>query len=319
MKQTIVGVDLGGTQIRVALSRPDGVLLARYRTSTLPEEGASAVIDRIVAGIDAIISENGGDPPLGIGVGSPGPLDPYDGVILAAPNLGWQNVPLKSILEERLGLPVIVGNDANAAALAEWRFGAGVGVRNLAYMTVSTGIGGGIISDGRLLLGHEGLAGEIGHACVEASGRPCKCGNIGCVEAYASGTSIAIRAVEAIRDGRTSYIASLVHGDLDGITSETVARAARAGDELACELIESAAFYIGVALVNVTHILAPQLILIGGGVAESGDLLFGTIRSTVHERAMPCMAQGVRIEKAALGSDVVMLGAIAMFLQYGYE
>ncbi len=318
MDRTIVGVDLGGTQIRVVLAKADGELLSRQRMQTRPEEGVQAVIDRIIHGVRAVIAQ-GSSPPQGIGIGSPGPLDPHNGIILAAPNLGWENVPLKDILEERLSLPVVVGNDANAAALAEWQFGAGMGARDLVYMTISTGIGGGIVSGGRLLLGRDGMAGEIGHTSVEACGRRCKCGNVGCVEAYASGPAIAAQAVEAIRGGRVSRITSFVHDDLDGITPKVVARAARTGDTLARELLESAAFYIGVALVNVIHTLAPEIILLGGGVAESGDLPLDTIRKTVQERTIACMAKNVRIERAALGGDAGVLGAVATFLQYGHD
>jgi len=319
MADPIVGIDLGGTQMRAVLAEADGTVLARYKTLTIPEEGPAAVMERIVAGVQVVMGQAGGRRPRGIGVGSPGPLDPWTGVVLAAPNLGWYNVPLKATLENRLGLPVVVGNDANAAALAEWRFGAGKGIDNLVYMTVSTGIGGGIISDGHLLLGSHGLAGEIGHTTVEAHGPRCKCGNVGCLEALASGPAIARAAITRLRAGESSGIPARVQGDLDQVTAAVVAAAAHDGDALARDVIEGAAFYIGVAVVNLIHLVEPQLILIGGGVAHIGDLLFDTIRSTVRVRALACMAQGVRIEQAALGDDAGMLGAIAMFLEYGCD
>ncbi|MDI7276646.1 MAG: ROK family protein [Anaerolineae bacterium] len=313
----LVGIDLGGTQIRAVLAEADGTILARYRTRTAPEDGPEAVMGRIVAAAQTVVQQAGGQRPAGVGVGSPGPLNAWDGVVLAAPNLGWSNVPLKATLESRLGLPIVVGNDANAAALAERRFGAGRGVDDLVYVTVSTGIGGGIISGGRLLLGRHGFAGEIGHAAVEARGALCKCGNSGCLETLASGPAIARAAAARVAAGEPSLIASLVGGDLDLVTAETVAAAAREGDQLATEVLRSAAFYIGVALVNLIHILEPELILIGGGVAHVGDLLFNTIRSVVRQRAIPCMAEHVRIEPAALGDDAGVLGAIALFLEYG--
>jgi glucokinase len=313
----LVGIDLGGTQIRAVLARPDGTILARYRTRTAPEDGPEAVLGRIVAAARTVMAQAGGVPIVGVGAGSPGPLDCRDGVVLAAPNLGWVNVPLKSRLEHELGIPVVVGNDANAAALAERRFGAGRGVDNLVYITISTGIGGGIITDGRLLLGRRGFAGEIGHTTVEPHGPPCKCGNIGCLETLAAGPAIARAAAERIGRGEPSLVASLAEGDLKRITTEIVADAARKGDRLAIEVLQNAAFYVGVALVNLIHLLEPELILIGGGVAHAGDLLFDTVRSVVRERAIACMAEGVRIERAALGDDAGVLGAIALFLEYG--
>ncbi len=313
----LVGIDLGGTQVRAILATEDGRVLARYRTRTAPEDGPEAVMGRIVAAARTVMAQAGGLPIAGVGAGSPGPLDYRDGVVLAAPNLGWINVPLKARLEAELGLPVVVGNDANAAALAERRFGAARGVDNLVYMTVSTGIGGGIITGGRLLLGRRGFAGEIGHAAIEPHGPPCKCGNTGCLEALASGPAIARAAAERVGRGEPSVMLSLAGGDPKRITAEIVAEAARGGDSLAADVLQNAAFYIGVALVNLIHILEPELILIGGGVAHAGDLLFDTIRSVVRQRAIPCMAAQVRIEPAALGDDAGVLGAIALFLEYG--
>lgn len=319
MSDPIVGIDLGGTQIRAVLAEVDGTILARYKALTGAEAGPEAVLDRIITAARTVIEQGGGRRPSGIGVGSPGPLDPWTGVVLAAPNLGWHNVPLKAVLEERLGLPTVVNNDCNAAALAERRFGAGKGVDDLIYMTISTGIGGGLISGGRLLLGNHGSAGEIGHTTVDLRGPRCKCGNIGCVEALAAGPAIAREAVARISQGQPSSIPDLVSGDLSRVTAEIVGRAANAGDALAKGVVEQAAFFIGVSLVNLVHILEPKLILIGGGVAHIGDLLFDTIRSTVRGRAMPCMIEGLRIEPASLGDDVGVLGAIALYLEYGHD
>jgi glucokinase len=315
MTDLIVAIDLGGTQIRAALARTDGTILARSKTLTAPEEGRDAVIERIVQAAQAVMAHST-QRPRGVGVGSPGPLDPWTGVVLGAPNLGWYNVPLKDLLEKRLGLPVIVGNDCNAAALGERRFGAGKECDDLVYMTVSTGIGGGIISAGKLLLGTHGFGGEIGHVTVEANGLKCKCGNIGCLEAYAAGPAIAREAQERLQKGESSLIPSLVNADLEQVTAAVVGRAAQAGDALAQSVIERAAFYIGVGLVGLVHMVEPQLILIGGGVANTGDILFDTIRRTVQERAMSCMAEGLRIEPASLGDDVGLMGAIALFLEY---
>lgn len=313
----IVGIDLGGTQIRAILAEADGTILARHTLPTAPAEGREAVLQRIARATLAVIEQGADAQPLGVGVGSAGAIDPTTGTVHTAPNLGWRDVPLRAILEKRLGLPVVVGNDANAAALAEWRFGAGRGTSHLVYMTVSTGIGAGIISGGRLLLGARGSAGEVGHISVEPHGPRCKCDSVGCLEALASGPAIAQAAVAHLRAGEHSTISALVQGDLAQVTAKVVADAAAGGDALATSVIGRAAFYIGVGVANLIHILEPQLILIGGGVANIGDLLFDAIRATVRERAIPALAAGVRIEPAALGDDAGVLGAIALFMEYG--
>jgi len=208
-----------------------------------------------------------------------------------------------------------VGNDANLAALAEQRFGAGQGVSDLIYITVSTGIGGGIIADNRLLLGAQGFAAEVGHQTIEAHGPRCKCGNIGCLEALAAGPAIARCARELVRTGIGTAIADLVGGDLDKITAKVVNRAAQAGDPVAIELFRQAGFYIGVGIVNLLHLFNPSLIVIGGSVTKAGDLLFEPIRATVRERAMASYYwENTPIVPATLGDDVGLLGAVALVL-----
>jgi len=316
MSELLVGVDLGGTQIRAVLAEADGTILARYNTLTAPEDGPGAVLERVVAAARAVLTM-ARQPVRGVGIGSAGALDPWTGSVQSAPNLGWHDIPLKATLESRLGVPVVVGNDANAAALAEKRFGAGQGVEDLLYVTVSTGIGSGIISGGRLVLGAHGSAGEIGHIPILPDGARCQCGQRGCLEALAAGPALARDAAERIAAGMPSSILVLVQGDPAQITAEVVARAAAHGDRLARDVIRQAAFYLGIGLVTLIHTLEPQLILIGGGVAQIGDLLLSTIRGTVRERVIPCMAPSLRIEPAALGKDAGVLGAIALFLEYG--
>ena len=312
----IVGVDLGGTQIRAALA--DGVGSIRRRTSclTLAEESVEPVMGRIKGAIYEVMAATDRGQVQGVGIVAPGPLDPRQGIIMDAPNLpGWKNVPLKTLMEEEFGLPVVVGNDANLAALAEQRFGAGQGVADLIYITVSTGIGGGIIVDNRLLLGAQGLAGEVGHQTIEAHGPRCNCGNIGCLEALAAGPAIARCARELIKTGIGTTIADWVGGDLDKITAKEVNQAAQAGDPVAIELFRQAGFYIGVGIVNLLHLFNPSLIIIGGSVTKAGDLLFEPIRATVRERAMAGYYwENTPIVPAALGDDVALLGAVALVL-----
>jgi glucokinase len=315
-EKLIVGVDLGGTQIRAALTDEEGSILRRISCPTLADEGLKPVMGRIKGAIYGVMGAIERKQLRGIGIVAPGPVALREGIVRGAPNLpGWKNVPLKALMEEEFGLPAVVGNDANLAALAEQRFGAGQGVADLIYITVSTGIGGGIIADNRLLLGAEGMAGEVGHQTIEAHGPRCKCGNIGCLEALAAGPAIARCARELVKTGIGMAIADLVGGDLDKITAKVVNQAAQAGDPVAIELFRQAGFYIGVGIVNLLHLFNPGLIVIGGGVAQAGALLFEPIRATVRERAMAsCYWENTPIVPATLGDDVGLLGAVALVL-----
>jgi glucokinase len=314
MEKLIIGVDLGGTQIRAALADGEGRILRRTSCLTLAEEGLEPVIGRIKGAIREVMGATDRGQVQGIGIVTPGPSDPWKGIIMDAPNLsGWKNVPLKDIMEEEFGPPVLIGNDANLAALAEQRFGAGQGVADMIYITVSTGIGGGVIVDNKLLLGAQGFAAEVGHQTVEAFGPHCNCGNIGCLEVLAAGPAIARRAREIIEDGAETAITNLVDGDLDKITAREVNQAAQAGDPVGIEIFRQAGFYIGVGIVNLLHIFNPSLIVIGGSVAKAGDLLFEPIRATVRQRAMASYYwENTPIVPATLGDDVGLLGAVAL-------
>jgi len=315
MSEYVVSVDLGGTQVRAALVDTTGRVHARESTLTRSEEGQAAVLNRIFECTSKVIGSLPKDEIRGIGIGAPGPLNPWTGVVTEAANLsGWYDVPLAHIVEERFELPTLLGNDANVAALAERRFGAAQGTANMIYMTVSTGIGGGIIVDGELLLGADGLAGEVGHQTIEVNGLQCNCGNTGCLETLAAGPAIARRTVERLQAGAESIIPKLVNGDLSKVTAAVVSKAASEGDALAIEMLRIAGFYIGVGIVNLIHLFNPELFVIGGGVSKAGEFLFEPIRQTVSERAMESMQSGVRILPAALGDDVVLLGAACLFL-----
>ena len=306
-----IAVDLGGTQIRAARYRADRVQEIRTSQPTRAEEGLKAVLGRIEKAIRRVW------PPAGevaaIGIAAPGPLDARRGIVYFAPNLpGWENVPLRDWLQTTFRAPAFVGNDANLAALGEHRFGAGQGVDDLVYLTISTGIGGGIILGGRLFEGGRGLGGEIGHITVEAEGPPCLCGSRGCLETLASGPAIARAVQAAIAAGRSSSLVDRVGGDLARITARDVAQAAREGDLLSREAFRRAGFYIGVALVSLMYLLNPALFVIGGSVAKAGDLLFAPIRETVADRAPEIYRRGTSIRPAALGDDVGLLGALAL-------
>jgi glucokinase len=247
---------------------------------------------------------------IGVGIAAAGILDTERGIITTSPNLlHWHNVPLRDIFADRLGIVTYVINDANAAALGEHRFGAGMGFDNIVYLTVSTGIGGGIIIGGELYSGTDGCAGEIGHMTVEANGPQCHCGNFGCLEALASGWAVAKTAIERINNGGKSYIVELVDGKIDNITAEMVAAAARRGDQLAADIVAEAAKYLGVGLANLVNIFNPELIVIGGGLSKMGGMLLKPARKVLKERAFQLPAQTARIVRARLGSNAGIIGA----------
>jgi glucokinase len=302
----VIGVDLGGTQIRAALLSATGQIVHETNTSTRANEGPQAVIDRVVEQIANVRAALPTDAALaGIGIGSPGPLDPHSGVVFNPPNLpGWENVPLRAIVQQRTGLPVELGNDANAAALGEWLFGGGVGTRNMLYLTISTGIGSGVICDGCLLLGHNGSAGEAGlHIIDWRTGQTW--------EQLASGTGFARRAAAAMPTDPASALHALATPAT--ITSALVAQAAAAGDRLAQALMDEEADLLGIGLVNVLHLYSPELILLGGSVVTNNPALLVRAQQVVQQRALP-IYRSVPIRLAALGDRVGVLGAAALWL-----
>jgi glucokinase len=215
-------------------------------------------------------------------------------------------------------LPVYLGNDANLAALGEYTFGAGKDYRYLVYITVSTGVGGGVIEDGRILQGAQGAAAELGHMTIEYDGPRCNCGNIGCLEILTSGPSIRRRTIELLETGVPSKLVDRVEGNLEDITPELVAEAARQGDEAALRIIKETAFFLGVGVTNVLHLYNPEIVVIGGGVSKIGDMLFEPLREVVYERAMRAFWEGVPIVQTELGGDIGLYGSIALVLQ-NYE
>jgi glucokinase len=315
----IIGVDLGGTKVRAVLADGKGNLLARKEMSTEASKGQEKVIDNIVKVINGVMKDADSGQIVGLGIGAPGPLNPRTGVVYSPPNLpGWNNVPLRDFLEKRLGIPVYVGNDANLAALGEYTFGAGRDYRYLVYITISTGIGGGIIEDGRILDGAKGAAGEIGHMTIEAFGPRCNCGNYGCWEVLASGTGIRRRAIELLQGGRESLLSELSGGDLEKITAEMVEKAARKGDAAALELISQTGTYLGVGVTNILHLFNPEIVVLGGGVTHMGELILKPLQEEVNRRAMPAFRENVPVVLTDLKGDVGLYGAVAIVLQ-NYE
>ena len=315
----VLGVDIGGTNLVVGSVAEDGsTVLAAASEPTHAESGATDVVDRLVAlaerAIVATRREAPGAEILGVGVGAPGPLDTKRGIVLLTPNLGWVNMPLREIIHDRLGLPAALDNDANCAVLGEWWVGAARGARHAIGITIGTGIGGGLVLDGRLYHGASDVAGEIGHTTIDTEGRRCKCGNYGCLEAYASGPNIALRAVEELEAGAESRLRALVGGDLQKITAQTVYQAAADGDELALEVVNDTAKFLGVGIGNLLNVFNPEVVVVCGGVTLAGDHLFEPLRREVARRAFKPAVTACRIVPGELAGTAGVYGAAKVFL-----
>jgi len=316
LEKMIVGVDLGGSKINVILSDSSGNIEARDLRDTLAHEGPDAVIKRIIDSIKQVASRVEISKIAGIGIGAAGACEVATGVITLSPNLtGWHDIPLKDLIQREFNLPIYVENDATVAALGEHYFGGGVGIANLIYVSVGTGIGGGIIIADQLYHGASGSAGEIGHMTIDINGPRCPCGNIGCWETLASGTALTREAVKRIEAGAQTSILNFADGELEKVSAQSVFLAAQEGDRLAKELISRTGYYLGVGLVNLVNIFNPQLILIGGGLSQMGPLLTEPATKVVKKRAYELPARAVRIELARLGADAGALGAVVMVLK----
>jgi glucokinase len=308
----VLAIDLGGTKIMVAIISHQGQVVAKEYYPTLAGEGPQSVIDRILSAIDQLLKVRSMDLSQlhSMSIAAAGAIDLDKGLVTLSPNLpDWLDIPLRDIVSGKYKVKTYIINDASAAALGEHHFGAGEGVNNLIYLTVGTGIGGGIIINGELYLGPSGSAGEIGHITIDVNGPRCSCGNIGCLEMLASGTAMAREAIKRISRGEKSILTEMVEGKIENITAEKVEAAARGGDSLASEVISQAATYLGVGMVNLVNIFNPEMIIVGGGVAQMGDLLLDPARQVVKERAFQLSAQVVRVVPAQLGSDAGVLGA----------
>jgi len=303
MSQTIA-IDIGGTHIRVASYNSEGTSpVVHHRTRSHATE--PGVYDRLVQAIDKIWSPE----VTAIGIASPGPLDPYTGTILATPNIPeWRNFPLAPNLSKHFGVPVHLDNDANMAGLAEWKFGAGKGHHDLVYLTISTGVGGGVISNDHLLQGFHGMGGELGHMIIDPNGPPCGCGKNGHVESFSSGPAIARYINEQLNARRKSSLQP--HPNL---SAAQVADAALAGDSLAISAFARTGHYLGIAVANYLAIFDPSILIFGGGVAQVGDLLFKPFEESLRKHTFhPHYLDNLVIAKAELGDNAGLLGALAL-------
>jgi glucokinase len=326
-KKWVIGVDLGGTNISVGALPIDGgtgEVLALKSVPTEAGKGAKFVVDRITGLINEarsrVLSQFGGVPEdfAGVGIGSPGPLNRDTGTVINTPNLGWRNFPLRDLVVREVGLPATLDNDANCATYGEWWLGAGRNVDTLVGLTLGTGIGGGIVLDGEIFHGVSDAAGEIGHMTIDSTGRLCKCGNYGCLEAYASGPAIAHRAIEGVQAGAESLLPSLVNGKLEEITAATVYEAVILGDPYANDVMRETAKFLGAGVANIINVLNPEMVVIAGGVTRAGDHLFVPLRAEVRRRAFRSAEEACQIVSGRLPGTAGVIGAAAVFKKETY-
>ncbi len=316
MQRAAIGVDLGGTNLRFGLVREDKKIISRRRTGTMATEGVEIVIERLTSGIQtlAMRAESLGLEVAGIGIGVPGIISAREGVVRLSPNLpGWKDTPLRARLQESFPYPVYIENDANAYALGEYWFGAGKDAESMVCITLGTGVGGGIILDGHIWRGADGMAGEAGHITVNPDGPLCPCGNRGCLERYSSATAVMEMAQSAAAgSGKTAIKTLLKNGTL---TPETIADAAKKGDRTAARIYSEAGKYLGIAIADLIDLLNMECVVIGGGMSGAWELFIGPLKEEVRARAFKIPAQRCRIVRGKLRDDAGILGAAGLALK----
>jgi len=311
MNHALAGIDIGGTKIAIALAALDGEVLAKRRLPTPNENGPFALLEIVSQTLAEMIGENESDL-TAIGVGSPGPLDIDHGLILSPSNLrNWDRIPIVEVLSKKFAVPVILDNDANAAALGEFSFGAGRGFKNVFYVTVSTGIGGGVIIDGNIHHGVSTGAGEIGHTIVDPDGVRCNCGSVGCLETVSSGTHLVRLVKEKLDAGEPTAICDLI-ADGTELSTQVLLEAVRRGDPVAIDIWDKACRYLAISIANAISLLAPEVVVIGGGISSAGDLLIEPLRRLVPQYVSMIPKSEINIVTAELGTESGLYGAIEL-------
>lgn len=309
MKNYVIGIDLGGTKISAAIADLNGNVIFQTTLPTNAQEGEEAVLGRMISVIETLLEKSNKtiEEVVSIGIGSPGPLDAKKGIIITTPNLPFRNCDIVSPIKNKFNVPVHLDNDANVAAIGEFMLGAAKGTENMVYITVSTGVGGGAVINGKIYRGNTSNALEIGHTTILPDGPRCNCGNHGCVEALASGTAIAKRAKEAIERGLDTTLANY-----ENVTSYEVFREAEKGDIVATDILDRSLNYLGICVANTITSFDPEMVVIGGGVSKGGDIVFERVQQVVNERCFKAMAEACKIVPAGLGTDAGVIGAVAL-------
>jgi len=315
MKEIYVGIDLGGTTIKIGLISGEGELLIQNEIPTRTEEGYQIIIEDIVLHSKQMVSKAGFEWEIvnGMGIGIPGLLDIENGIVRMAPNISWNNVPIKQILEEKLQIPVQIENDGNIAAIGEAWMGAGKGYKHVVMATIGTGIGAGILIDGKILHGKNGMAAELGHIPISNHGIQCGCGNIGCLETVSSATGMIRMAKEVVNQGKDSILTKEYKNQLNQLTAKSIFDAAKDHDREAMGIVQVAAHLLGKALATVANLFDPELIIIGGGVSKAGEILFLPIRDAFQEHGLKDIVTNVEVVPATLGNTAGIIGAAALY------
>jgi glucokinase len=318
MNKVVLGIDLGGTGVKTTLVSEDKVILAQETRPTQAEQGLDVVLGNMLDSAEAVIASSGIDRAniLGAGIGAPGPSNWQEGIVYSPPNLpGWKDVPLAKLMADRLGFSCFIENDANAACYGEYWMGAGQDSTNMCVLTLGTGVGGGIVTHGKLLRGIDGTAGEIGHLKVLRDGRLCGCGAHGCLESYGSVTGLTWTAREGLEAGIQSTLTEACKGDLSTLTGKMVSDAAVAGDAFANEVLDETATWLGIGISSLINIFNPEKIVLCGGMIAAGERLFKPIRESAKARSFPVPAERVEIVAGALGNDSGVLGCAGVALE----
>ena len=317
MAELYAAIDLGGTNLSVALGDAEGRLAAETKQPTLSHQGPEAVLQRMAELVNQLAGQAGRRPSV-LGIGVPGLVDLATGATKFLPNLPtqWRNVPVREVLEPLVGCPVHLLNDARAATLGELAFGHGRTARTMVFFGLGTGVGGGVVVDGQLRLGPLGAAGEIGHQTILPDGPRCGCGNRGCLETLVSGPALAAEGMRLMLSGQAPKLFELAGGDPGKISPTTMAAAAQAGETSVRLALQRAGEWLGIGAANLIVALHPELVVIGGGVAEIGDLLLDPVRETIRRRVCMFPTDSIRVERSLLGSKAGVMGALALALQF---
>jgi glucokinase len=314
----IIGIDLGGTNVRAAVVNSDGKIVGEGREPSLAMSGLDTTVAQIIKAIRSAVAGAGIDfsQVIGAGMGVPGQHKSREGIVLWSPNFkDWNGVQLLAPIREAIGVPIYMGNDVNVAALGEYKFGAGRSTKSMIMLTLGTGIGGGIILDGKLWLGTGELAAEIGHQVIMPDGPMCGCGRAGHLEALANRDAIIERAARKIQMGRPSVLIEDSDWPDWSVTPAAIAKAAQDGDQVAIETMAETGYYVGLGVANVINMLAPEMVIIGGGIAQAGDVLWGPILRTVHAHALTESRRVCRVVPADLGDDAGVMGGVGLCMQ----
>jgi len=318
----VIAVGIRRTEISAGIADLRGNIIARKKACLEERASQNTILKKLIGLIYRVVKDSGvrKEKVVIMGIGSPGPLYAHSGIILSPPNFpGWHNIPLRKLIEEEFKIPVFIDSDANTCALGEKWFGSGKGINNFIYLLYDEGVGAGIVINGEIYRGADGIAGEVGHTSISLRGKSCECGNYGCLENFVSHSVITLKAKRLISSGRKTIITKMVKGKLKDIKVKIIVEAAQKKDELALELLEEAARYLGIGITNLVNLFNTKTIIIGGQFAQAGEILLDPIRKIVKKRAYPAVARNLSITTDHLRKKVYVAGATALALSFVFR